>query len=121
MQRIRKQPLFEKDYELVHLLLSLQYSKQSPHRIRNNIPAKASRRIRNNIPHTPKEKKPPKRHRTSIYQLEMLTKLYEVNKIPDLHARAKLSLIIDMSSRRIQVWFQNRRAKEKRLTDVDLL
>ncbi|CEF69321.1 Homeobox domain and Zinc finger, LIM-type domain and Homeodomain-like-containing protein [Strongyloides ratti] len=55
--------------------------------------------------------------RTTIKQsqLDVLNKIFLTTPKPSKHARAKLSLETGLSMRVIQVWFQNRRSKERRL------
>ncbi|KAG9508583.1 LIM/homeobox protein Lhx3, partial [Fragariocoptes setiger] len=63
-----------------------------------------------------------KRPRTTITakQLETLKLAYQDSPKPARHIREQLSLDTGLDMRVVQVWFQNRRAKEKRLKkDVD--
>jgi len=59
---------------------------------------------------------PRKRQRTTPEQLEVLEKVYETEKLPNSDLRKELAVKLKMTPRRVQVWFQNKRAKEKRMT-----
>eukprot|EP01124_Arcella_intermedia_P023499 TRINITY_DN3747_c0_g2_i1.p1 TRINITY_DN3747_c0_g2~~TRINITY_DN3747_c0_g2_i1.p1 ORF type:complete len:252 (+),score=55.01 TRINITY_DN3747_c0_g2_i1:258-1013(+) len=56
-----------------------------------------------------------KRMRTTPQQLRILEKTYEKEKIPSLTLREELAAQLGMTPRRVQVWFQNKRAKERRI------
>lgn len=58
-----------------------------------------------------------KRPRTTITakQLEALKRAYNESPKPARHVREQLSTETGLDMRVVQVWFQNRRAKEKRL------
>jgi len=56
-----------------------------------------------------------KRIRTTPEQLRLLEKTYEQEKIPSQSLREELALKLVMTPRRVQVWFQNKRAKERRM------
>uniref|UniRef100_A0A6B2LNZ6 Homeobox domain-containing protein n=1 Tax=Arcella intermedia TaxID=1963864 RepID=A0A6B2LNZ6_9EUKA len=66
-------------------------------------------------PKTSKNGQPKKRQRTTPEQLEVLEKVYEREKLPGLDLRKELAQKLSMTPRRVQVWFQNKRAKEKRM------
>ncbi|KAL1231989.1 Mechanosensory protein 3 [Trichinella pseudospiralis] len=55
--------------------------------------------------------------RTTIkpFQLQMLSEAFTKTPKPTKHVRAKLALDTGLTMRVIQVWFQNRRSKERRL------
>uniref|UniRef100_A0A1I8B2H4 Homeobox domain-containing protein n=1 Tax=Meloidogyne hapla TaxID=6305 RepID=A0A1I8B2H4_MELHA len=55
--------------------------------------------------------------RTTISQeqLDMLNTMFTNNPKPSKHARAILAMDSGLNMRVIQVWFQNRRSKERRL------
>uniref|UniRef100_A0AC34FIX0 Homeobox domain-containing protein n=1 Tax=Panagrolaimus sp. ES5 TaxID=591445 RepID=A0AC34FIX0_9BILA len=48
-------------------------------------------------------------------KLDVLNQIFSSTPKPSKHARAKLALETGLSMRVIQVWFQNRRSKERRL------
>jgi hypothetical protein len=55
-----------------------------------------------------------RRLRTTPEQLKILEEIYLYEKIPSLALREELAAKLGMTPRRIQVWFQNKRAKERR-------
>jgi len=54
-----------------------------------------------------------KRTRTTIEQLRILQRAFLTDPMPNSNARVALAKRLGMTARAVQVWFQNRRAKEK--------
>ena len=54
-----------------------------------------------------------KRTRTTIEQLRILQRAFITDPMPNSSARVALAKRLGMTARAVQVWFQNRRAKEK--------
>jgi len=55
-----------------------------------------------------------KRQRTNPDQLAILETIFQTDKMPSQQTRIQLADQLGMSSRRVQIWFQNKRAKVKR-------
>ncbi|KAJ1676022.1 hypothetical protein EV182_000091 [Spiromyces aspiralis] len=54
-----------------------------------------------------------KRNRATAEQVALLEKVFSINRSPNAQIREQLAKMLNMQPRQVQVWFQNRRAKEK--------
>jgi homeobox protein YOX1/YHP1 len=61
----------------------------------------------------------PKRKRANAKQLEVLQQIYEVNKFPNAILREQLAKQLGMTTRGVQIWFQNQRQGAKDRTKSD--
>ena len=55
----------------------------------------------------------PGRPTHTTYQKAVMSRFYELNKLPDVAEREALSKALNLTPRAVQVWFQNRRQRQK--------
>jgi hypothetical protein len=96
-----------------------QHNNSQPHKQQSQLPgiqpsirlAPASTANLMNMPFDIKHRK-----RTSREQLQVLEKSFSENPRPTSEQRKELAMLLDMTPRGVQIWFQNRRAKLKTKT-----
>jgi len=59
-----------------------------------------------------------KKNRTSWKQRMLLESIFQTDPYPNFQLRTELGKKLSMNPRKVQIWFQNRRMKEKTLKET---